>query len=238
MATNDGDGRRDCYRARMNVGPDSDRYWVPGRAAGGDPGLDTARTRVAVLLDALPRIDLQVLVVAMPDGTRRAARARAIDAAVAAGRGGLLDEATGAVREAVLEIFSRSGFSGTWALSEMAVSVTRAKDRVAAAAAFEEAAMSAVVEDIVDEETTDILRSTTAGLFDMTGMPVPGSLSSFATPKVGSTRGPIEVVVTVGFVVICVVIAAAFSLGIGLLALAAGLAIVAGLTRQRRSSGS
>ena len=201
-------------------------------------GVDAARARVAALLDMLPMIDLQVVVVAMPDETRRAARAKAIDAAVAAGRGGLLDEATGAVREAVLEIFSRSGFSGTWALTDMAVSVTRAEDRVAAAAAFEEAAMAAIVEDIVDEETTDILRSTTAGLFEMTGMPTPGSLSSFATPKVGSARGPIEIAVLIAYAVICVVIAALFSLGIGLLALGAGLALAAGLTRQRRSSES
>ena len=174
----------------------------------------------------------------MPDETRRAARARATEAAVAAGRGALLDEATAAVREAVLEIFSRSGFSGTWALTDMAVSVTRAEDRVAAAAAIEEAAMAAIVEDIVDAETTDILRSTTAGLFDLTGMPAPGSLSSFATPRRGSARGPIEVAALVAYALVCVVIAAVASLGIGLLALAAGLAIAAGLTRQRRSSES
>lgn len=200
-----------------------------------DPGMEAARTRVAALLDTLPLIDLQVVVVSMPDETRQAARAKAIEAAAAAGRGGLLDEATSAVREAVLGIFSRSGFSGTWALTDMAVSVTRAEDRVAAAAALEEAAMAAVVEDIVDEETTDILRSTTAGLFDMTGMPAPGSLSSFATPKVGSARGPIEVAVLIAYAVVCIVIAALFSLGIGLLALGTGMAVAAGLTRQRRS---
>src|SRR6478752_1641463 len=172
-----------------------------------DPGMEAARTRVAALLDTLPLIDLQVVVVSMPDETRQAARAKAIEAAAAAGRGGLLDEATSAVREAVLGIFSRSGFSGTWALTDMAVSVTRAEDRVAAAAALEEAAMAAVVEDIVDEETTDILRSTTAGLFDMTGMPAPGSLSSFATPKVGSTRGPLEIGLLIAYAIVCVVIA-------------------------------
>jgi hypothetical protein len=200
------------------------------------PDLDAARARVAALLDMLPMIDLQVVVVAMPDETRQAARDVAVNAAVAAGRGGLLDESTAAIREAVLEIFSRSGFSGTWALTDMAVSVTRAEDRVAAAAAFEEAAMAAVVEDIVDEETPDILRSTTAGLFELTGMPAPGSLSSFASPKIGSARGPIEVAVLIAYAIICVVIAALFSLGLGLLVLGAGLAVAAGLTRQRRSS--
>ena len=57
--------------------------------------------------------------------------------------------------------FARAGFSGTWAATEMAVSVASAGDRIAAAAAFEEAAMAAVVEDLVDEETLEILRATT-----------------------------------------------------------------------------
>ena len=120
-------------------------------------------------------------------------------------------------------------------MTDMAVSVTRAEDRVAAAAAFEEAAMAAVVEDLVDEETIDILRSTTDGLIDMTGMPAPGSLSSFATPPAGSIRGPVEVAVFIAYAVVCVLISLAFGLGIGLLALALGLVVAAGLTRQRRS---
>ena len=96
--------------------------------------------------------------------------------------------------------------------------------------------MAAVVEDLVDEETADILRSTTAGLIDMTGLPTPGSLSSFATPPAGSIRGPIEIAALVVFGAVCVLIAVLFSLGIGLLVLAIGLVIVAGVTRARRSS--
>ena len=124
-----------------------------------------------------------------------------------------LEQAEAAARETVLRSFARSGFSGTWAVTDMAVSVTRAEDRVAAAAAFEEAAMAAVVEDLVDEETTDILRSSTAALIDMTGVPAPGSLSSFATPRAGSVRGPIEVAVLIVYAVVCVVIAAIVDLG-------------------------
>ena len=201
-------------------------------------GADAARARVAVLLDTLTRIDLQVVVVAKPDPTREAARDRATEAAILAGRGDLLYEATAAARETVLRMFARSGFSGTWAVTDMAVSVTRSEDRVAAAAAFEEAAMAAVVEDLVDEETTDILRSTTAGLNGMSGVPTPGSLASFAMPAAGSVRGPVEGAVLIGFAVVCIVIGAAIDLGIGLLALAIGIAVAAGLTRQRRSGES
>lgn len=198
-------------------------------------GIEAARARVADLLDALTRVDLQVVVVAAPDATRRAARETARAAALDAGRADLLDEATEAAREVTFRSFARSGYSGTWAVTDMAVSVTRAEDRVAAAAAFEEAAMAAVVEDLVDEETTDILRSTTDGLVDMTGMPTPGSLSSFATPPAGAVEGPVEVAALIAFGVFCVLISVAFGIGVGLLVLGAGLAIVAGLTRQRRT---
>ena len=96
--------------------------------------------------------------------------------------------------------------------------------------------MAAVVEDLVDEETTDILRATTAGLNGMSGVPTPGSLATFATPPAGAVRGPIEIGALIAFVVVCVVVAVLFSVGVGLLALAAGLAILAALTRQRRSA--
>ena len=69
----------------------------------------------------------------------------------------------------------------------------------------------------------------------MSGVPTPGSLSTFATPPTGAVRGPIELAALIAFVVVCVVVAVIFSVGVGLLALAAGLAVVAGLTRQRRS---
>ncbi len=138
-----------------------------------------ARTRVADLLGRMARVDLQVIVVRPPDATRLAAERVARDAAKAAGRGPLFDEATAAARDATMRLFSQAGFSGTWAATDMAMSVTRADDRVAAATAFQEAAMAAVVEDLVDDDTLDVLRSTADGLTDMTGLPAPGSLSNF-----------------------------------------------------------
>ena len=48
-----------------------------------DRGAEAARDRVAALLDALTRIDLQVVVVARPDETREAARDKATEAAIA-----------------------------------------------------------------------------------------------------------------------------------------------------------
>ena len=127
-------------------------------AAMTDPGAAAARARVATLLERLTRVDLQVIVVAPPDATRLAARDRARAAAIAAGRTVLLDEATAGARETTLRAFARAGFSGTWAATDRSASVATASDRVAAAAAFEEAAMAAVVEDLVDDDTLEVLR--------------------------------------------------------------------------------
>jgi hypothetical protein len=147
-----------------------------------DPGLEAARDRLDEVLEALGRVDLQLGVVSAPDATRLAARERAVAAATAAGRGSLLAEARTATRDAVVQAFARAGFSGTWAFTEMSMSVATADDRVATAAAFEEAAMAAIVEDLVDDETLDVLRSTSEELGGLTGMSRPGALSSLASP--------------------------------------------------------
>ena len=155
-----------------------------------DPGAAAARRRVGTVLERLARVEFQVLVVAPPDATRLAARDRARGAALVAGRGALLDEASAAAREVTIKAFARAAFSGTWAATDMAVSVVRADDRVAAAAASEEAAMAAVVEDLVDEDTLEVLRATTDELEGSKGIPTPGSLTAFARPRSGVVRPP------------------------------------------------
>ena len=55
----------------------------------------------------------------------------------------------------MLKGFASAGFSGTWAMTEMSMSVASAADRVAAVHAFEEATVAAVAEDLVDEDTLD-----------------------------------------------------------------------------------
>ena len=195
----------------------------------GDPAV-AARARVEALLERLERVELQVVVVAPPDAIRLAARNRARDAAIVAGRGELLDEATTAVREAALRAFSRGGFSGTWAATEMAASVATSSDRVAAAAAFEEAAMAAVVEDLVDDETLEVLRSTSNELAGMSGMPSPGSLSAIGAPAGFAIRGPVQV----GIVLLVAIFLVLLGFGAAsIVTIALGFAIVAGLARRR-----
>jgi len=153
-----------------------------------DQRLDAARDRVAAIFDQLSRVELQVVVVTPPDDERRAARERARDAAIVAGRGPLLDEAVRAARDATIRVFALGGFSGTWAATDMAVSVVRASDRVAAEAALEEAVIAAVVQDLVDEDTLDVLRSTWDELARLRGIPSPGSLAAFTAPAAGAIR--------------------------------------------------
>ena len=147
-----------------------------------DAGEVAARERVAVLFERLAHVELGVVVVSAPNPQRLQALERARDAASAAGRGGLLDEATEAARTTAIRMFSSAAFSGTWAATEMAASVASAADRVAAANAFEEAATAAVVEDLVDDETLETLRATTDELTRSSALPAPGSLSSLASP--------------------------------------------------------
>ena len=199
-----------------------------------DAGTVAARGRVAAVLDRLARADLQVAVVGPPDAERMAARDRARTAAITSGRGALFDEATTVVRERTLRVFARSGFSGTWALTDMSMSIARPDDRVASAAAFEEAAMAAVVEDLVDEETLDTLRSTSDELSGLASVPAPGSISGFGSP--GSTvRGPIQMVVFGAFGVFLTVVGIASA---SVIVVVLGLVILAGLLRNRRPNGT
>ena len=187
------------------------------------------------MLEGVTRINLGVVVVAPPDATRMAARDVARTAASVAGRGPLLREAQAAAREVVLDSFARSGFSGTWAATEMSMSVAGPTDRMAAAAAFEEAAMAAVVEDLdVDEETLEVLRSTSLELTGLGGLPMPGSLSSIASPAAGVIRGPIQIAIVVAVVLVCAAVGFAFWSVAGLIIVFAGVGIV-GAVAQRLS---
>ena len=193
-----------------------------------------ARDRVGDLLERLTRVNLGIVVVAPPDATRNAAQARARAAAVAAGRGDLLDEAVAAAREATIRGFSRAGFSGTWAATDWSISVATAKDRVAAAAAFEEAAMAEAVEDLVDDDTLEVLRASADELARSTGMPSPGSLSALVEPSRVASWGSLRV----GTATVLVIVAAAawffLGAGFGLVIVTLELGAVGLVTRRNR----
>ncbi len=193
-----------------------------------------ARARVDDLLEQMSRVDLQVVVVVPPDTERVVARDRARAAAAAAGRAILFDEAATAARETTLRAFARGGFSGTWAANDWSISVANASDRAAAAAAFEEAAMAAVVEDLVDEETLEVLRATSGELGRATGLPSPGALSAL-TARLAAGTGPLPVVGLVLVVLLGSLLAGIFGATVGLVMFAL---MSAAATLARRRSGT
>ena len=197
-----------------------------------DPGADAARARVAALLEDAARVNLGVVVVAPPDETRTAAREIAMSAAIAAGRGGLLEEAAAAARDTVLNAFAGAGFSGTWAATEMSMSVASAIDRVAAVAAFEEATIAAVAEDLVDEDTIEVLRSTWDELVSSAAIPTPGSLASVASPAAGVVRGPVQIAILVAVVLVLAAVGFAYLSVAGLVLVFAGVGVVGALARR------
>jgi hypothetical protein len=206
---------------------------LPGDAGRHDLAAVAARARVAALLERLTHLDLQVLVVAAPDRTRLTARETARTAAETAGRGSLFDEAVTVARQTTIQAFARGGFTGTWAATDMAMSVASASDRIAAAAALEEAAMAEVVEDLVDEETLDILRSTTRALGSLKGIPQPGSLAAVGMPQRG-------VAVPLQFVAVSVFALALTFGGLAVLGVAMfcfGIAMIVGVARRRNPIG-
>jgi len=188
------------------------------------------RDRVAATLEGLDRLNLQVIVLAQPDATRQVARERARAAAKRAGRSELFVEAVTAARETAMRAFSRGGFSGTWAATDWSISVANAGDRVAAAAAFEEAAVAAVVEDLVDDETLEILRSGVGELERSSSVPSPGSLSALADPGRLANWGSWSVGIAAVLIVLAVALWVSFGAGFGLLVL---VVVALGLARRR-----
>ena len=190
---------------------------------------------MAIVIEELEHLDLNVVVLSHPDEHLLHALERARDAAIVAGRADLLESATRGAREVALRAFSRSGFSGTWAATDMGASVVRADDRVAAAAAFEAAATAAVAEDVIDTETAEILREPTEALRHTTGLPPPGALSNFTSG--GASTDGIQVAIGIGVVIAGVVVGfAAGALAIGLIVIGVGLALLAVVGRRRSAS--
>jgi hypothetical protein len=203
-----------------------------------DQAAAAAEARVAALFERAARVNLGVVVVAPPDATRVAAREVATAAADGAGRGGLLDEATAAARDVVLKAFAGAGFSGTWAATEMSVSVASASDRVAVVAALEEAAVAAVAEDVVDDDTLETLRATWDELGSSSAIPSPGSLASVAAPPAGVIRGPTQVAIVGAVVLIAAIVGFALGGYGGLILVFVGVAVVGAVAGRRSGPAS
>ena len=153
----------------------------------GGPGAAAAGDRVAATLEAARRVELGRLMVGVPGPATTAARRRALAAAEAAGRSSLVDEGRQAAIDFVGRAFAARGFSGTWAMTEMSMSVARPADRAAIAEALADAVTADAVDDLVDDDTADVLRETWSTIASAGPISEPGSLSTLTSALAGGS---------------------------------------------------
>lgn len=197
--------------------------------AGGDAAIDAARRRVGATLDAARHIELERLVVGRWSQEADEARRIALAAAATARRSELVREARDAALEWVSRSFSERAYSGTWAVTEMSMSVTRAADRAAVGEALADAVTADAVEDLVDQGTIAVLRARWDTIDTAGPIPEPGSLSGVTSGLIGRGRsfpaGLLLLVVGGGLLITGSVFAIAF--------LVAGLVVIGNALRGR-----
>ncbi|MFL5725764.1 MAG: hypothetical protein ACJ76W_07515 [Chloroflexota bacterium] len=164
--------------------------------------------------------DLAMVALPEPDPDERAALLqRAVDAAHAANRREELATAPGRARDQLFRAWSRRGYEPTWFGLNWGRSLGRADDRARLVAAVEDAAVAAVVADLVSPEDVGALREP----FDIASSMAGAGPSS--NPIVRGSPGERAAVVFASAVAIsAAVLTGAFVLGgavaAGLLALA------------------
>jgi hypothetical protein len=121
-----------------------------------------ADDRLAAFLAELARHsvdDLAMVALPEPDPNERAALLqRAVDAAHEAGRREALAAAPARARDALFRSYSRRGYDPTWFGLNWGRSLGRADDRARLVAAVEDAAVAAVVADLLSAEDAAALR--------------------------------------------------------------------------------
>jgi hypothetical protein len=120
----------------------------------------TMDERVAALktaVAALDREDVQRISLPLPDDARRAALGRAIAAAKSAGRGEALAKLRKTMHHEAFVRYDRAILRPTWLGLNWGVSSGTSEDRVAIAAAFDEAAALAISDDLLDDDDRDVL---------------------------------------------------------------------------------
>ena len=197
--------------------------------AGGEAATQAARDRVGATLETARHIELERLIVGRSGPEVDAARRVALTAAGEVGRSELVREAREAALGWASRSFSDRAYSGTWAVTEMSMSVTRAPDRAAVAEALADAVTADAVEDVVDPETLEALRSRWDTIETAGPIPEPGSLSNMTSGLIGGRRsypGGIALLVIGGFLL---AMGSAFAIAF----LVAGLVVIGNALRGR-----
>jgi hypothetical protein len=191
--------------------------------AGPNAGSTHAADRVAATLERARHVELARVVVGRAPADVVTARRRALAAADQAGRSQLVRDARQAAAGFVDRAFARQGFSGTWMLTEMAVSVARPADRAAVAEALADALTAEAVADLIDSDTGDTLKATWGELDASSAIPDPSSVSNFTASFVQRDRSRTFLLISAAGLLTLGVLQLAFgsALGVGFVAVGA-----------------
>ena len=127
---------------------------APGPPPPADPLADFLRNLGRLSID-----DLALVALPEPDPDQRAELLqRAVDAAAGSGRRDLLAGAPARARDTLFRAYSRRGYDPTWFGLNWGRSLGRADDRARLVAAVEDAAVAAVVADLLPAEDVAALR--------------------------------------------------------------------------------
>jgi hypothetical protein len=125
--------------------------------ASAGPTMDERIVALKAAIAALDREDVQRISLPLPDDARRAALGRGIDAAGRAGRAAELRKLRRTLQHEAFVRYDRAILRPTWLGLNWGVSSGTSEDRVAIAAAFDEAAVLAISDDLLDEDDRDVL---------------------------------------------------------------------------------
>jgi hypothetical protein len=207
----------------------ADRVTGPGTAAADRTADRAAAERLGAFLDQLDHVgleDLRLLALPLPDPDEHAALlADVTRVADAAGRRELLDDARTRTREAIARAYARHQYEPTWAGLNWGRSLGTTRDRLGLSIAAEDAAVAAVMSDLLDAHTAAALAE---GFERAAGMA--GSTSTPSLPLGRPNR--------IGWLVWFLMAAAAvgvflnYALGFGMAVLIIAVALIATLRRR------
>jgi hypothetical protein len=176
-------------------------------------------------LDHLALEDLRLLALPLPDPVLRAAVLDEVNGAAAmAGRTALVDEARRRARDAIVTAYDRHLYDPTWAGLNWGRSLGTAKDRLGLTLAAEDAAVAAVMSDVLDE---DLAESLAEGFEHAAGMSGATTTPSLSLDRPGAQGWLVRIV----FVAMAIAaIGVAFVAGVAQLA----VGLIVGIVGSRR----
>jgi hypothetical protein len=195
---------------------------------------DAAANRLDAFLDRLDRLaleDLRLLALPLPDPAVRAAVLDEVNrAAATAGRTALVDDARRRSRDAIVTAYDRHLYDPTWAGLNWGRSLGTAKDRLGLTLAAEDAAVAAVMSDLLDE---DLVESLAEGFEHAAGMSGATTTPSLSLDRPGAQGWLVRIV----FVAMTIA-AIGVALVVGVAQLAIGLIVgVVGSRRRGQDEG-